>query len=75
MMSIYTDHRGHLICIKSFKKAKEKTDNRVEVFLNGVAQRFVSSTGNIEVLLKLIFGKSCQMAVHNLKIYISIFFS
>ena len=50
-------------------------------------QRFVSSTGNMEVLLSCIHSivcafkpisnclKSCQKAAHNLKIYISIFFS
>ena len=46
-----------------------------------LSQRFVSSTGNIEILLSHLHSivlrcpKSCQMAAHNLKIYISIFFS
>ena len=60
------------------------------VFFPCAPQRFVSSTGNMEVLLSHIHSivcayyigglflkcpKSCQMAAHNLKIYISIFFS
>jgi hypothetical protein len=52
----------------------------VDYFETGYDQRFVSSTGNMEVLLSHIHSilecpKSCQMAAHNLKIYISIFFS
>ena len=63
--------------------------NKILLYLNNLKQRFVSSTGNMEVLLSHIHSivcdndiggrfsgcpKSCQMAAQNSKIHLNVLF-